>query len=107
MEPMKPMKPMTPMQPMKPLAPIGSAGTAWWPEGLGEPSSAGGQGTLRYAFFPAKRRLVIDRNGTLQQYDTGDHLIQGVSQAQAGHPGTLRFTSQHGDVDLAALRQVD
>lgn len=79
----------------------------WWPGDLGQPSSSGAQNGVRYAAFPSSRRLAIEQNGTVAVYDTGDHRISGVSQSQSGTgPGNLRFTSQHGDVDLAGLTRV-
>lgn len=45
MEPMKPMAPMKPMGPMQ-------TDEGWWPEGLSNPSSSGGQNGMKYAFFP-------------------------------------------------------
>lgn len=103
MEPMKPMQPMKPMAPMKPIDPPAAD---WWPEGLSDPASSGAQNGLRYAFFPKQRRLAIEQNGRVTQYDTGDHRISGVSQQQAGSGGTPRFTSESGEVDLASLQQV-
>lgn len=101
MEPMKPMAPMTPMEPMKPM----SAGAAWWPDDLGQPSSSGSQNAMRYAFFPEKRRLLIECDGTLTTYDSGDHRISGVSQQQS-HAHTLAFTSQNGVVNLDELPKI-
>ena len=98
---MKPMEPMKPMKPMKPM----QATARWWPESLGEqPSSAGGQNQVRYAFFADKRRLAVsagDRKVML--YDTADHQISGVQQSQSSSGGKLTFTSQHGEMDLAKL----
>ena len=78
---------------------------AWWPSDLGQPSSAGSQNDLRYAFFPATRRLAIGKGGHVTLYDTGDHLISGVSQQQGGDQ-SLTFTSQHGLVRMSDLREV-
>lgn len=97
---MQPMKPMAPMKPMDPPA------SDWWPAGLDNPASSGAQNDLRYAFFPEQRRLAIQQNGKVTQYDTGDHQINGVSQQQSGAGGTPRFSSQKGDVDLTSLKQV-
>lgn len=97
---MKRMEPMAPMKPMAPPAP------PWWPEGLRNPASSGAQDGLRYAFFPDQRRLAIERHGRVTQYDTGEHRISGVSQQRKGSGGLPRFTSQHGEVALGALRQV-
>ncbi|WP_062231242.1 hypothetical protein [Aureimonas sp. N4] len=84
----------------------GNAGQ-WWPGDLGSPSSSGAQNGVRYAAFPASRRLAIEEGGKVSLYDTGDHQISGVSQSQSGGgAGSLRFTSQKGDVDLQSLTRV-
>ncbi len=97
MEPMKPMKPMKRMDP---------PASDWWPEGLRNPGSSGAQNGLRYAFFPDQRRLAIEQDGKVTQYDTGEHRISGVSQEQSGADGTPRFRSQDGDVDLKSLKSI-
>ena len=83
-----------------PAAP-GSAGQ-WWPADLGIPSATGAQNNLRYAYFPAARRLAVEINGHVTVYDTGDHQIGGVSQQQS-MGASLTFTSQFGLVRLADL----
>lgn len=98
---MEPMKPMKPMEPMKPMA----GGDKWWPENLGQPSTSGSQNGMRYAFFPDKQRLLIEQDGKLATYDSGDHRISGVSQ-QDGQGRSLAFTSQNGSVELDDLKQV-
>lgn len=74
----------------------------WWPDELGSPTSTGSQNNIRYAFFPAARRLAIEINGQLTLYDTLDHQIGGVSQQQS-QGASLTFTSQRGLVRLAEL----
>jgi hypothetical protein len=91
---MKPMEPMTPLSEDK-----------WWPPDLGQPSTSGSQNDLRYAFFPERRRLLIEQDGKLTTYDSADHRISGVSQARSGRG--LAFTSQTGPVDLADLSKLD
>ncbi len=100
MKPMEPLKPMAPMEPMTPMAPI-DFGPAWWPEALGQPASSGAQDGLRYAFFPKARRLLVEQEGRVTTYDSGDHRIGGVSQQSAER--SPAFTSQHGAVDLREL----
>ena len=78
----------------------------WWPAELGSPSSAGAQNDLRYAVFPASHRLAIQKGGRVTLYDTGDHLISGVSQQQGGNQ-SLAFTSQRGLIHLAELPIVE
>lgn len=80
----------------------GRSSSGWWPVDLGQPSSTGQQNDIRYAVFPAARRLAIDIAGTLSVYDTLDHQIGGVSQQQSGD-ASLTFTSQHGLVRLNEL----
>ncbi len=108
MEPMKPMKPMAPMEPMEPMKPMEpmSGGAPWWPDDLGQPSSSGAQNDMRYAFFPQKRRLLIEDGGKLTTYDSGDHRISGVSQ-QGSRERSLTFTSQDGPVRLDELKVLD
>ena len=76
----------------------------WWPAGLGAPSSAGNQNDLRYAVFPRTRRLAIQDGDHIDIYDTGDHNISGIAQAQNADQ-TLTFTSQSGLVRVADLQK--
>jgi Short C-terminal domain len=75
---------------------------SWWPTDLGVPSSIGAQNEVRYAYFPATRRLAIDINGKVTVYDTQDHQINGFSQQQPGS-GSLNFSSKLGGVDVSRL----
>lgn len=107
MEPMKPMKSMQGMAPMKPMKPMDATDDTWWPEGLSNPSSTGGQNGVRYAFFPEQRRLVVEQNGRVRQYDTQSHRISGVSQQQQNaEGGAPAFASQDGPVHLGSLKEV-
>ena len=93
------------MEPMKPMEPLRFE-PPWWPPELGEPSSSGGQNGIRYAFFPEKRRLLVERDGKKAVYDTADHQISGISQ-QSGQSSSLVFTSQLGPVALDTLRRAE
>src|SRR6202022_4283754 len=73
---------------------------AWWPANLGTPSAIGAQNDLRYAVFP--RRLAIKDGAHVEVYDTGNHQIFGVAQAQSADQ-TLTFTSQDGLVRVRDL----
>jgi hypothetical protein len=83
-----------------------SGSSDWWPSGFGRPGAVGAQDDLRYAVFPETRRLVLDDRGTISIYDTGNHRIFGVAQAQSSDQ-TLSFTSQDGLVRGADLPKVD
>ncbi|MET0743316.1 MAG: SHOCT domain-containing protein [Microvirga sp.] len=89
-----------------PEAGTGFSGETWWPPEFGQPSTAGSQNDMRYAVFPAARRLAIETGGRVTLYDTGDHLLSGVSQQQ-GLDQRLAFTSQHGSVPLPDLPVVE
>ena len=102
---MDPMKPMAPMEPMKPMEPL-KFDPPWWPDELGSPASSGGQNDMRYAFFPKKHRLLVEKDGKKTVYDSGDHQISGVSQ-QSGSSSSLVFTSQSGLVALDTLRRAE
>jgi len=93
------------MSPMKPIEPM-KAPERWWPEELGEqPNAAGGQNEMRYAFFGDQHRLAVDTgDGKVQVYDTGDHRISSVQQHKSSSGRKVMFTSQQGEVDLAALK---
>ena len=83
-----------------PPAPGSSA--SWWPADLGRPNSTGAQNSVRYAYFAQIRRLAIDIHGHVTVYDTLDHQIGGFSQQQS-RSGSLRFSSQHGLIDVTSL----
>jgi len=87
------------------FAPGAGASGQWWPEGLGAPASTGAQNDMRYAWFPASRRVAIDVGGEVRVYFSGDHQISGFSQQQGGDR-SLTFTSQFGVVRLADLALV-
>jgi hypothetical protein len=99
MPPMSGMAPMAGMAPMT-FAPLAST-EAWWPPELGTPSSTGAQNTLRYAVFPAARRLAVDRHGQVSVHDSGDHQIAGCSQGSEGEE--VLVTTSAGTVTLSSL----
>jgi hypothetical protein len=82
---------------------VANQSSNWWPATLGTPTSVGVQNDLRYAVFP--RRLVIKNGEHVEIYDTGNHRIFGVAQAQAANQ-TLTFTSQDGLVRVKDLPKV-
>lgn len=77
----------------------------WWPAELGTPGSAGRQNAMRYAIFPAAKRLVIDDNGSISIYDTGEHVLSGVGQQQSDSQ-TLAFSGAAGPVSLTELKRI-
>lgn len=99
MEPMKPMEPMRPMEPMK-----FKESAPWWPEEFGAPNSAGSQNEVHYAYFGNARRLLLRNGDDIVIYDTGDHTIQGVSQASAAE--YAKFITDRGVVSLSELKRL-
>ena len=79
--------------------------STWWPAEFGTPSSVGAQNQMRYAFFPVAKRLVIDEGGHIAMYDTGEHVLNGVSQQQSGTQ-TIAFSSASGPVPLSKLKRL-
>jgi len=99
------MEKMKPMRPMKPMAALHS--NPWWPAEFGTPTTSGSTEHLRYAYFPAKRRLVIERGGKLAIYDTANHQFRGALQASGADKSSLSFMTQHQRVSLEELHQVN
>jgi hypothetical protein len=104
------MAPMTGMAPMGGMAPMTfspmtfspmASSEPWWPADLGTPSSAGSQNDLRYALFPAARRLAVERKGHVTVHDIGDLRISGFSQTSG--EGGVGVTTATGTVPLANL----
>ena len=79
--------------------------SVWWPAELGNPASTGAQNDMRYACFPAARRLAIKLGPDVRVYDTGAHVVTGFSQQQGGDQ-SLTFTSQFGLVRVDDLARV-
>lgn len=74
----------------------------WWPSELGAPAAIGSQNNIRYAYFPASRRLAVTTGGDVWVYDTLNHQIGGFAQQQ-GSGGSITFTSQFGTINLSTL----
>ena len=79
----------------------------WWPAELGAPAAAGGQNGIRYACFPERRRLAVEREGRVTLFDTGDHRLTGFAQQQGGDGAPLSFTGPDGTVALDSLAVVE
>lgn len=84
---------------------------AWWVSVADvadkTPNSAGSQNSTDYAYFRDARRLLLRKNGVITVYDTLQHVITGVSQAQQSNSlkGTqmLVFQSQLGQFAVDSL----
>ncbi len=86
--------------------PGGKSGSGdWWGADLGTAGATGSQNDIRYAYFPASRRLAVKIGDRVRIYDTGDHEISGVSQQQSAD-ASLTFVSQRGLVRVSDMRTV-
>lgn len=77
----------------------------WWPASLGTPGSSGGQNDMRYAYFPASRRLAVQQGNRVSLYDTGETQIYGVSQQGSGQ--SLSFSTSAGTRQLRDFTPVE
>jgi hypothetical protein len=82
-----------------------AASRDWWPADLGAPASSGAQNDMRYACFPEKRRLAIQRYGRVTIYDTGHYRLTGFSQQQSSSQD-LVFSGPDGTVRTDNFRVV-
>lgn len=92
------------MESTKSLQADSTESSRWWPEELGEPSAAGRQNEVRYAYFRSARRLVLFIGERVRKYDTGDHDIQDV--VQAGNSPKITLRTVLGTVNLSQLRRI-
>ena len=82
-----------------------AAGESWWPASFGRAAATGEQCGIRYAHFPAVRRLLVQQGARVDAYDTGDYVISGIAQQQ-GAASSITFNSNRGPVGLDQLRCV-
>ncbi len=90
-------------QPVRGAGGMSLGGGQWWPADLGQPSSTGMQNNMGYAVFPQSARLATLIDGNVRVFDTGQHMIGGVSQQQ-GSGTSVIFTSQFGNVSTLDLQ---
>jgi hypothetical protein len=80
--------------------------TSWWPPNLRRPSTSGTHGTLKFAFFADKRRLLVESGELLLLFDCGTHQICEVAELFGQDPG-LAFISQNGRHPIGDLRLIN
>lgn len=91
-------------------APVGSrldlaAGESWWPASFGTPQASGEQAGVRFAFFPAHKRLLVQKGAHIEVFETGELAIKGVADEQV-RPSSVTFDSDRGAVGLDELKCV-
>ena len=82
-----------------------STGESWWPGNFGHPAATGEQCGVRYAYFPERRRLLLQQGARIDAYETGSHHITGVAQQQ-GKTSSLAFQTDQGPISLGQLKCV-
>jgi hypothetical protein len=93
------MEPIKSMVPIKPITDV----DRWWPDQFGDPTVVGSQSSTRYAFFPAERRLLIERNGRLETYDSAGRQITKFC-LRLTHEESLAFETTDGPLNLDELK---
>ena len=78
---------------------------SWWPADFGHPAAAGEQHGIRYAYFPDRDRLLIQRGAAVLSYDTAGQRITGFSQQQSTS-SHLCFTTTSGPLELSEMKCV-
>jgi hypothetical protein len=87
-------------------AELNPAKTSWWPPNLRRPSKSGAHGTLKFAFFADKRRLLVESGELLLLFDCGEHQIREVEE-RFGQESGIVFTSQNGLHPIGDLRLIN
>jgi hypothetical protein len=77
--------------------------SSWWPKEFGRPSMVSGQNNVRYAYFPAASRLVVEEGKVVSIYDTTGLTIYGVSQQQQGNTRNLVVNTSAGPIPADKL----
>lgn len=78
-----------------------NAQTTWYPAELGVPTSSGGEGDFRYAYFVGNSRLAIEENGEVNVYNSLDNQIIDVLRSQDG--GDWLLNTPYGMVKVSKL----
>lgn len=79
----------------------------WWPEHLGDdPDLIGNAGTMRYAYFAEKNRLVIQHNLRNRIFDMTGHKLITVSAGRAAGFFNTLVTTEERQFTITELREV-
>jgi hypothetical protein len=79
----------------------------WWPEHLGEsPSLTGNAGTLRYAYFAEKNRLVIQQNLRNRLFDMTGYTVKQVSAGRSAGFFNMLVKTDKREFTIMELKEV-
>lgn len=78
----------------------------WWDAAYGRADLSGEIAGVRYAFFRATRRLLVQREDTIQIYDTGDHTLIALLTDSSEAAESLVFETEGGSVQVRDLSPV-
>ncbi len=76
--------------------------SSWWPGELGQPSSSGAQNDMRYAFFPAARRIAIQQGSTVRSLRFRRSPVLGLFAAAGRRPVADLQQSTRDSEDLGS-----
>lgn len=79
---------------------------SWPPASLRKPTASGASGSLRFAYFAEKQRLLIETGGHLQLFDSCGHQIREVDEIGGENP-SLEFISQDGRHPICELKLIN
>jgi hypothetical protein len=80
--------------------------SSWWPEHLGgTPDLLGNIGTIRFAYFAAPNRLVIQQNLRNRLFDTTGYRISNVSSGRAGF-FNLMVQAEEREISITEFKEV-
>ena len=82
------------------------AGESWWPASFGMPAASGERHGMRFAFFPAAKRLLVQQGARIDAHDTRDAQVTGVAE-MSGETTSLMFNTDKGTVKLEEWKCVE
>lgn len=89
------------------LMPISLMPNLWWPESYGiAPDVIGNAGTLRYAYFADKNRLVIRQNLRNRIFDTAGHTVIKLLPGEKAGFFHLLVKTEADNIPIAKLKEV-
>lgn len=79
----------------------------WWPNHLGEnPDLIGNAGTMRYAYFAEKNRLVIQNNLRNRVFDVTGYKVTGVSAGRSAGFFNMIVKTEERQFTVMELKEV-
>jgi hypothetical protein len=77
----------------------------WWPEEFGSAYTAGLANGVLYAVFSDAKLVATSLHGSIQLYDTGEHAVKGLADAQDDNQSLL-FETDQGFLRIMQLNKI-